>query len=30
MGLRARRESGDFLMLDMHPLDFALAAKRVG
>src|SRR5271169_4477344 len=26
----ARRESGDFFVPDVHPLDLALAAKRVG
>src|SRR6266404_4403099 len=30
MRLGARRESGNFLVPDMHPLDLALPAKRVG
>ena len=30
MRLGARREGGDLLVPDMHPLDLALAADRVG
>jgi len=30
MRLRARRERRDFLVPNMHPLDLALPAKRVG